>query len=179
MCIRVESVWSVLSVQFDRDGICPICQSVHPQRDRICTICMIHTSLSVGVIDVQDLCNLQDLYDLPDWNLCDLYGLYPGMGYVQSAWCAHFYPWVCMIYRICMICGISVWPGGFVKFGYSTLVCMMFSRDGSVWGGYFTGMRLIVIIEICTSLPGWICMIFRTCMIYLSGMCAIWMICTS
>ena len=31
---------------------------------------------SVGVIDLQDLYNLQNLYDLPEWNLSNLNDLY-------------------------------------------------------------------------------------------------------
>ena len=104
MCTWVESVWSVQSVQFGK-------------RDKVWTMCMICTYLSVGVID------LQDLYDL-----------YTGMGYVRSAWHAHFHWWVCMI------CGIFVWSGGSAKSGCFTLVCIMFSREGSAWGGYFTNV---------------------------------------
>ena len=125
----------------------------------------------MGVID------LQDLYDLPGSNLCDLYDLFTGMGYVRSAWYAHFYRWVRMVSRICMICGIFVWSGGCVKSEYLTLVCIMFSRDGPVWGGYVTREYLSRIRVICASLPGWMCKICRICMV-LGGICAIWMICT-
>ena len=45
-------------------------------------ICMICTCLAVGVIDLQDLNNQRGLCDLPEWNLCDLYDLYTGKGYV-------------------------------------------------------------------------------------------------
>ena len=129
VCTWGESLWSVQLVQFDRGGICPICRSVHLCRDRVSTICMISTCLSVGVIDLQDLYNLQDLC------LRDLYDLHTGMGYVRSAWYACFYRWVCMICRICMICGIFVWCGGSVKPVYFTLVCIVFIRFASCWAG--------------------------------------------
>ena len=168
MCTWVESVWSVQSVPFDRGGVCSICRSVHLWRDRVCTICMICTYSLVGVIDLQDLYNLQDRYDLSESNMCDLYYLFTGMGYVWSGWYyAHFYRWVCMICRICLICGIFVWSGGSLKSGYFALVCIMFSRDGSVWGGYFTRVYLGGICVICTSLPGWMWLICRICMIYI------------
>ena len=59
-------------------------RSVHLQRDRVFTICMICTRVSVGVVDLQDLYNIQDLYDLPEWTLCDMYDLYTGKEYVRS-----------------------------------------------------------------------------------------------
>ena len=147
---------------------------------------MACTCLSVGVIDLQDLYNLHDLYDLPEWDLCDLYVLYTGLGYVRSTCYAHFYRWICVICRICMICGIFVWTEGTVKSGYFTLICIMFSRDGSVCGGYFTGVswvgsawsvHLYRVGSVCSS--GCVWSICRIYMIYLSVICVIWMICTS
>jgi len=52
---------------------------------RVCTICMILTCLSVRVIALQNVYNLQDPHDLPEWNLCHLYDLCTGIGYVRSA----------------------------------------------------------------------------------------------
>ena len=59
-----------------------------PLRDVGGIIC---TCLSAGVINLQDLYNQQDLYDLPESNMCDLCDLFTGMGYVRSAfYYAHF-----------------------------------------------------------------------------------------
>ena len=104
-----------------------------------------------------------------------------------SAWSAH-------VFGACHRSAWSVWsaddtkiqdhsdpPVGSVKYGYPTLVGLMFSRGGSVWGRYFSVGFMYGICVICTSIPCWICMIRRIyiCMIYLSGVCLIWMICAS
>ena len=66
----------------DLRGTCVICMiySTNLDRDGVCMICMICTCLSVGVHDLQDLYDLQDLLNwtcmcVPEWDLdvCDLY----------------------------------------------------------------------------------------------------------
>ena len=146
----------------------------------ICRICII--------------CRIWVIY-LTEWNTCDLHDIYTGMGYVRSAWYAHFVGGLSDLQDL-NDRRIFAWSGGSVKSGCFTLVCNMFSRHGSVWGGYFTGVYLS---EICMKrrifhrcVLEWdlydlqdmydlsICMICKNIyMIYLSGVCAIWMMCTS
>ena len=84
-----------------------------------------------------------------------------------SAWSAH-------VFGACHRSAWSVWsaddtkiqdhsdpPVGSVKYGYPTLVGLMFSRGGSVWGRYFSVGFMCGICVICTSIPCWICMIRR------------------
>ena len=69
-----------------------------------------------------------------------------------------------------MICGIFVLSGGSVYLDTSHLLASCLAGAGLYEAGISqVGVYLSGIGVICTSLPGWICMICRICMIYLSG----------
>ena len=102
------------------------------------------------------------------------------MGYLRSAWYADCYRWVCIIGRICMICGIFVWSGGSVKSGYYTLTYFysMFSRDEACMRRTFH--RCVSEWDLCdhfTSLSGGMCMICRIgmiCRIFMTYLSKLW-----